>query len=77
MTDINPMYSRLAAYLNKTRKTLTQACEELEIDINDVDDFQLELSIEECSHCGIWGSDHRHDSDDFPVCKLCYSLVGR
>ena len=76
MTDTN-QYRRLSQYLNKTRKTLGEACEELEIDIDDVDDYELEQHIEECSHCGIWGSDHKHDEDDFAVCKLCFSLVGR
>ena len=76
MTDTN-QYKRLASHLTKTRKTLGEACKDLDIDINEVDDYELEQHIEECSHCGIWGSDHRHDEDDFPVCKLCFSLVGR
>jgi NAD-dependent SIR2 family protein deacetylase len=70
------MYRRLAKSLNKTRKTLTQVCNELDIDIDDVDDYHLEAHTQECSHCGIWGSDHREDADQFPVCKLCFSLVG-
>ena len=76
MTDTN-QYKRLAKKLDRTRKTLTEACKELGIDIDFVDDFDLEQHIQECSHCGIWGIDHRRDSDDFPVCRLCFSLVGR
>lgn len=76
MTDTN-QYKRLSQCLNKTRKTLNEACEELNIDIDDVDDNQLDIHIQECSHCGIWGDNHRLDEDDFPVCKLCFSLVGR
>lgn len=76
MTDTN-LYKRLTPYLNRTRKALSDACNELEIDINDVDDYDLEKYIEECAHCGIWGTDHKHDEDEFPVCKLCFSLVGR
>lgn len=77
MTDTNPMYRQLAKHLNKTRKTLSQVCFELDIDIDEIDDQTLDNHISECSHCGIWGSDHRTDEDDFPVCKLCFSLVGR
>ena len=76
MTDTN-LYRKLSRYLNKTRKTLSEACKDLNIEIDDVDDYELEQHISECSHCGIWGNDHRHDEDDFPVCKLCFSLVGR
>ena len=77
MTDTNQIYKRLTKRLHKTRKTLSEACYELGIAIDDVDDFLLEQHIQECSHCGVWGVDHRSDADDFPVCKLCYSLVGK
>ena len=76
MTDTN-LHKILSTCLNKTRKSLSEACDELNIDIDLIDDYELEQYIEECSHCGIWGNDHRHDEDDFPVCKLCFSLVGR
>lgn len=76
MTDTNP-YKRLARCLNKSRKTLSEACKELDIDIDFIDDADLDDHIQECSHCGIWGIDHKHDEDEFPVCKLCFSLVGR
>lgn len=76
MTDTNQVYRRLTKHLNKTRKTLSQVCNELNIDIDIVDDFMLEQNIQECSHCGIWGIDHKQDEDQFPVCKLCFSLVG-
>jgi len=71
------MYKRLTKVLTGTRKTLAEACRELEIDINLVEDDLLEKDCQECSHCGIWGISHRLDEDDFPVCRLCYSLVGR
>ena len=76
MTDTNPTYRRLAKHLNKTRKTRSQVGVELDIDIDEVEDALLDNHTQECSHCGIWGSDHRTDQDDFPVCKLCFSLVG-
>lgn len=77
MTDTNPTYRRLTKQLSGTRKTLTQACIDAGIDIEDIDDYLLEQYCTECSHCGIWGQDHKRDSDEFPVCRLCISLVGR
>lgn len=77
MTDTNPTYRRLTKQLSGTRKTLTQACFDAGVDIEDVDDFLLEQWVKECSHCGIWGSDHRTDTDEFPVCRICFKLVGQ
>lgn len=77
MIDTNQMYRRLTKRLSGTRKTLTEACRDADIDIELVDDYLLEQHVQECSHCGIWGTNHRRDSDEFPVCQLCFSLVGR
>ena len=70
-------YRRLTKALSGTRKGLWEVCKELGIDMDYIDDATLESFITTCSHCGIWGSDHRHDTDEFPVCKLCFGLVGR
>jgi hypothetical protein len=77
MTDINNLYKRLTKRLTGTRKTLTEACQDAGIDIEDIDDYLLEEYCKECSHCGIWGSDHKTDRDYFPVCRICFGLVGR
>lgn len=77
MTDTNQTYKRLSKRLTGTRKTLTEACRDAGIDIEDVDDAVLEQYCSECSNCGIWGTDHRTDSDGFPICKLCFGLIGR
>jgi hypothetical protein len=74
---IDPTYRRLTKQLTGTRKTLTQACIDAGVDIEDVDDYLLEQWCCECSHCGIWGTKHTLDSDSFPVCNLCLSLVGK
>ena len=76
MTDINPTYKRLAKNLSGTRKTLTEICSELDIDIDSIDDSLLSEYVSECSHCDIWGTTHRLDEDSFPVCTLCLRLVG-
>ena len=77
MTDINNLYTRLTKKLTGTRKTLGEACEDAGIDIETLDDYLLEEYCKECSHCGIWGTDHKTDVDDFPVCRICFGLVGR
>lgn len=76
MTDTN-QYKRLSKYLNRTRKTLWEACRELDIDTDYVDDNVLEQHIQECTHCGIWGTNHILDLDDFPICKVCETVAGR
>jgi hypothetical protein len=77
MTDINQLYKRLTNKLTGSRRTLTEACHDAGIDIEDIDDYLLEQYCKECSHCGIWGTDHKIDTDDFPVCRICFGLVGR
>ena len=77
MTDINQTYKRLTNKLKGSRKTLTEACYDAGIDIEDIDDYLLEQYCKECSHCGIWGTDHKTDQDEFPVCRICFGLVGQ
>lgn len=76
MTDINPNYKRLARTLNKTRKSLTQTCYELGIDIDEIEDHLLIEVIDQCSHCNIWSQQLVLDLDDNPVCPVCVRLTG-
>lgn len=76
MTDTNPIYRKLTKQLAGTRKTLTQACRDADVDIEDVDDYYLGQAVQQCSHCDIWGTQHKTDRDDNPVCVLCLRLVG-
>lgn len=77
MTDTNPTYRRLAKALNGTRKTLSQVCRELDINIEDVRDDLLQDTIDQCSHCNIWSNKLIEDLDGMPICKICERLVGR
>jgi hypothetical protein len=77
MTDTNQTYRRLAKALNGTRKTLSQVCYELDIDIDAVQDDALQNTIDQCSHCNIWSDRLVEDLDGMPICKLCERLVGR
>jgi hypothetical protein len=72
----DPTYRKLTKSLSGTRKTLTQACRDVGVDIDDVDDGLLSTFVSQCSHCDIWGTVHVEDKDENPVCVLCYSLVG-
>jgi len=76
MTDINPNYKRLAKILNKTRKSLTQTCYDLGIDIDEIEDHVLMSIIDQCSHCNIWSQQLIQDLDDNPICPTCVRLTG-
>lgn len=77
MTDINPQYRKLAKTLKGTRKTLTEACREHNLDIDDVDDYYLQQAIDQCSHCNIWSTALVDDLDGNPICGICESIIGR
>lgn len=74
MTD--HQYKRLAKHLNKTRKTIYQVCEDLGLDPEQVDYYEFDAYCNQCTHCDIWGTDHKPDLDDNPICALCLRLVG-
>ena len=76
MIEVSANYRRLAKVLNKTRKSLTQTCYELEIDIDDIEDYILVELIDQCSHCNIWSQQLIKDLDDNPVCPVCVRLTG-
>jgi len=76
MIDTNPNYKRLAKILNKTRKSLTQTCYELGIDIDEIEDYILVSIIDQCSHCNIWSQQLVQDLDDNPICPTCVRLTG-
>jgi hypothetical protein len=77
MTDTNQKYHRLAKALKGTRKTLSQVCYDLDIDIDIVQDELLQDTIDQCSHCNIWSDRLVEDLDGMPICTLCERLVGR
>jgi len=76
MIDISPNYKRLAKTLNKTRKSLTQTCHDLGIDVDDIEDYVLVQVIDQCSHCNIWSQQLVLDLDENPVCPVCVRLTG-
>jgi hypothetical protein len=77
MSETSSTYKRLAKALNKTRKSLTQTCYELGIDIDEIEDHVLVSIIDQCSHCNIWSQQLTLDLDDNPICPVCLRLTGR
>lgn len=71
-----PQYRKLVKNLSGTRKTLMQACRDVDIDLDEVDDYFLDKVVSQCSHCDIWGTQHKPDLDQNPICGLCFRLVG-
>ena len=53
-----------------------QACRDVDIELEEVDDSILDKAILQCSHCDIWGTQHKPDLDHNPICGLCLRLVG-
>jgi hypothetical protein len=76
MIEVSLNYRRLAKVLNKTRKSLTQTCYDLGIDVDDIEDHLLMQVIDQCSHCNIWSQQLVQDLDDNPVCPVCVRLTG-
>jgi hypothetical protein len=76
MSEVPSEYKRLARVLNKTRKSLTQTCYELGIDIDEIEDHVLMSVIDQCSHCNIWSQQLVLDLDLNPVCPVCVRLAG-
>jgi hypothetical protein len=74
MIDTNQIYQQLSKSLNKTRKSLSEACNELNID--NVNFELLQPIIDQCSHCNIWSNTLVPDLDNNPICKVCVNLSG-
>lgn len=69
-------YTELENSLLGTRRALSTACNDLDIDINDID--PLNLMATQCSSCGIWHRSHNiiDDLDSNPICRYCEDLMG-
>lgn len=66
--------NQLEVGLFKTRKTIRQVCEELELDF----DSSYVLNLAECSDCGIWLKQSQliPDLDKNPICPDCLRFNG-
>lgn len=66
--------SELDKTLNKTRKSLFQACNELGIEYSE----SIHLNVQECSSCGTWVylTSVKVDLDGNPICNQCFTYYG-
>ena len=66
--------NEIEEYLYRTRKTVNQAADEYDIDIDDIEIYELE----QCSSCSIWlkFSQLKDDLDGNPICKECWTVYG-
>lgn len=75
MTAGNPLNKRLIKELQGTRKLLSEVCEDLGLDYEELTESG-DLGIEQCSHCNRWDSRLVDDLDGNPICKFCVDLIG-
>lgn len=66
--------SVLVNRLERTRDTLAQACEELDLDYESV--AAMDFGLNMCTHCGIWSKRLILDLDDNPICSVCRDIAG-
>jgi hypothetical protein len=71
----NPLNKRLVTELKGTRRKLSEVCEDLGIDYDELVDSG-ELGIEQCSHCNTWSTKLIPDLDGNPICRFCEDLIG-
>ncbi len=75
MTVGNPLSKKLIRELNGTRKRLSEVCEDLGIDYEELLESG-DLGIAQCTHCSTWSTKLIPDLDDNPICRFCVDLVG-
>lgn len=75
MTVGNPLNKRLVSALKGTRKRLSEVCEDLGIDYDELQDSG-DIGISQCTSCGRWEITLIPDLDDNPICRFCVDLVG-
>lgn len=68
------LHDRLSKRLLKTRDRLLDVCDELDININDVDESALLVC--QCTGCSIWAGIYntKQDSDGMVLCDFCYDI---
>jgi hypothetical protein len=72
----NPLQKKLIRELNGTRRSLREVCEDLGIDYDELTDGEVDLGIEQCTHCNLWSTKLIPDLDFNPICSYCVDLIG-
>lgn len=65
---------RIEQNLLRTRKTLRQVCNELNVDLPNPED----LLVSQCTQCDVWAKNYTlvEDEDGNEICQLCFQLTG-
>ena len=75
MTAGNPLNKKLVKELKGTRRRLSEVCEDLGIDYEELVEAG-DFGISQCTHCNTWSTSLVQDLDDNPICKYCVDLIG-
>lgn len=74
MTAGSLKLSELIKRLERTRVPLKQVCEELDLDYESL--VNMDLGIDQCTHCSIWSRKLILDLDSNPICSVCRDIAG-
>ena len=74
MTAGSLKLSELVKRLHRTRVPLKQVCDELDLDYDSV--VNMDIGIEQCTHCNIWAKSLILDLDQNPICSVCRDIAG-
>lgn len=75
MTAGNPLKTKLIKELANTRRRLSEVCEDLGIDYDELTESG-DIGIEQCSHCSLWSLKLIPDLDKNPICPVCLTVAG-
>jgi len=74
MTAGSLKLSELVKRLERTRVPLNKVCEELDLDYETL--VNMDLGIDQCTHCSIWSRKLILDLDSNPICSVCRDIAG-
>jgi hypothetical protein len=71
---MTPLNKKLITELKGTKRLLSEVCEDLGIDYEEL--LEHPLPISQCTHCGTWSVKLIPDLDNNLICRFCVDLVG-
>jgi hypothetical protein len=74
MTAGSLKISELVKRLERTRVPLKKVCDELDLDYDSI--VEMDIGIEQCTHCNIWSRRLILDLDQNPICSVCRDIAG-
>jgi hypothetical protein len=74
MTAGSLKLSELVKRLERTRVPLKKVCNELDLDYESI--LEMDIGIEQCTHCNIWSKRLILDLDQNPICSVCRDIAG-